>query len=548
MVSKSGMTRFSGLLVPKLHEAVMQDSVIGLELSQRSHCYQLIGSVNAVLLGSFGYKPKFKSNLRMTIISEALTKVGYPPYHGFPDFSANTYETDLPFDAVYNNLLPTLYLPVKSLTEFEYVVDDIIGKWETFLTPNSFSGPLSVDEAINGKLGFVGIDSMKLSVSAGYGHPGLKSDYIVGTKPFAKLERSMSDELDQLEAGLRDGVYVLPVWVGSLKDEPRKVGKLVRLFMSGQMSYVVLYRKYFLPIIHALQRHAMDTGIMWGLNPYGPAWDELFVRLMRYAHQWAGDYKKFDKRQLAEIVRVAALLLSLIAKRYCHYSDQEASIVFTLCYYLAYSVIVANGDVIWLRGSNPSGNVITTLLNSLVNIIMVVAVMKSLGVMFKDYLVFVMGDDSLLGHDSSVTQVQFKERILSMFDQIYTDPSSKDDNWVPEDTPRDSLSFLGRGFGVVYRSWDNGNMRLCPLRLESINKMLHFEPNSLDPYESLACRVGEAVMEMAQHDNYDELVHVLDVALLSLGLEWRKPTREYVLNSIYMGVYDKEFLSPINLH
>jgi hypothetical protein len=398
---------------------------------------------------------------------------------------------------------------------------------------------LTVHEALNGVPGVRGAESLRLSASAGFGWHGKKGDNVVGAKPDARLTEDVSvavkDILDMIDAG----IYSAPVWTCNLKDEPRKPGKLPRLFMACGMEHTVVARIYLIPLVALVMAQPFRFRIGLGLNPWSSDWTTISDALCRYQYHFAGDYKGFDKRQqMAACHAVAELCRRLSAL--IGYSTKDQLVVKTIVVSLCSSIVCANGDVIGLYGSNPSGNSFTTLLNSFINILIYVVVSKAKSHDWRSDFLLTYGDDLVAAHnDSSFTQLAMVDVALRCCQQIYTDAVLK--STVTEFTALKDVTFLGRSFGAKH-----GDLTLCPLRWESITKMLHFEAEDVDPVDSVRARFGEVVVEMSQHENYDSVVNSVAQACRVLGLNPIVPTREEVLQAIREGTFGK-WLSPIVL-
>lgn len=525
---------------------VQPQAVINLQpLHPKSYLYQCDGSIE--IYGSFGHKNKMRSHLRHTLIHDALIDRGVLTEFTFPKFDYNTHGTEIPLDATYSNLYPTISLKPVPRRHFyrasnsykNYLLRQrLINNWR--------GGILTVQESLNGVFGIKGMDGLKMDTSVGFGHTGIKRDYLVSSRPNAQLTPEIEEEVNKIHELLKQKIYDPPILKCSLKDEVKKEGKLPRLFMAAPMANSIVFRQYFLPVVHLIQSNPWIFKIMIGCNPHGPDWGKFKNKLFRHKFLFAGDYKKFDKKQHRIGIQEIAEFLAWLSQTFLGYSDDEATILYTFILTLANSILYANGDLFKIFGGNPSGNPATTIVNSLYNLFMYIAACLDCEIDWEDHDIGTYGDDIAAGHDDQeFTQPFFQKFVLDNFSLQYVDPSAKDELIVPDSTPQEGVTFLGRGFGPTYALWDNGEMVLSPLKLESIYKMLHFEPDHLDPFLSLRCRHSEAILELAQHENYDQLVKPINEAIKTV-IPINEFKREEILDMIYNGDY-VQLLSPVFL-
>lgn len=525
---------------------VQPQAIINLQpIHAKSYLFQCDGS--AEIYGSFGHKNKMRSHLRHTLIHEALTERGVLTDFTFPKFDYNTHGSEIPLDATYSNLYPTISLkpvPRMHFCKASQAFKNYLSKQR--LVNDWRGGILSVHESLNGVFGVKGMDGLKMDTSVGFGHTGIKRDYLVSSRPNAQLTPEIEAEVNKIHELLKEGTYDPPVLKCSLKDEVKKEGKLPRLFMAAPMANTIVFRQYFLPIVHLIQSNPWLFRIMIGCNPHGPDWGKLKNRLFRHKFQFAGDYKKFDKKQHRIGIQEIADFLAWLSQEFLGYSDIEACILYTFILTLANSILYANGDLFKIFGGNPSGNPATTIVNSLYNLFMYIAACLDCDIDWETHDIGTYGDDIVAGHDDQdFTQPFFQSFVMENFSLQYVDPSAKDELDVPDFTPPQGVTFLGRGFGKTYALWDNGEMVLSPLKLESIYKMLHFEPDHLDPFLSLRCRHSEAILELSQHEDYETLVKPINDAIRTVT-QVNEFKREEILDMIYNGDY-VQLLSPVFL-
>lgn len=173
--------------------------------------------------------------------------------------------------------------------------------------------PLSTEEAIIGVEGVEGLASINKVSSPGYPYVFDKIPGKGKTGYFGQYEfdlnlpgaKQVIREVTQMEVDILNNRRPFVVWIDTLKDaripiEKAEKGK-TRIFSAGPMSYVILYRKYFLPPISHCMWNRIDNHIALGINPTSPEWHRLALKLKsKGKHCVAGDYACFDGKAPTE--------------------------------------------------------------------------------------------------------------------------------------------------------------------------------------------------------------------------------------------------------
>jgi hypothetical protein len=247
-------------------------------------------------------------------------------------------------------------------------------------------------------------------------------------------------------------------------------------------------RQYFLPVIRLIQRNKFAFEAAPGTNATSLEWCEIYHWLTVWGEErmLAGDYSKFDKRMDPSIMLAAFGVLERLVDL-AGYTPEDMRILKTMKWDVTFAVTEFNGDVIQWWGSNPSGHILTVIINCIANSIYIryAWVLSGHDVrLFRWYVrLMTYGDDNVLSVSPDCDNfnhcvVQDK---LATIGVVYT-MADKETESVPFIHMRD-VSFLRRRW--VYSS-DVGS-HLAQLEHESIAKsLLYHIPSQVVCVEKLA--------------------------------------------------------------
>lgn len=163
------------------------------------------------------------------------------------------------------------------------------------------------------------------------------------------------------------GVRNFSVVQDNLKREVTKKGK-VRVFQSMDMSEIYLIRKYYGTTMAAIKKNHEEMPCQLGIDPI-VEFNTLFDRFSKISlHGEAGDFKRWDKHMTAPLVRAGVELMTTIATN--GGNDPlgiYANIQKVVTSYILCAICICDKVVYQKFTGNPSGNVLTTPLNSIVN-------------------------------------------------------------------------------------------------------------------------------------------------------------------------------------
>jgi len=223
------------------------------------------------------------------------------------------------------------------------------------------------------------IDKMKRNTSAG--NPWKKSKkYFLKSIPPAygmqdpvELDDEISERMDDILKCYRENRQFHPNFCAHLKDEPvsfkkAKIGK-TRVFTGATMDWSLIVRKYLLSFARLLQNERFAFEAAPGTIAQSLEWHELYYYIVKNGEDRivAGDYKAFDKRMSPKEILAAFDVIIYFCRSSGNYTEEDIQIIRCIAEDTAFPLVDYNGDLVQLFGSNPSGNPLTVILNSIVN-------------------------------------------------------------------------------------------------------------------------------------------------------------------------------------
>jgi hypothetical protein len=340
--------------------------------------YLLPGS-SCEVYGSVAGKSTAHSNVVPTIISPQVEKVfGVPQKWGPPKFKGKgvfPYQATLVHAALPSRPLGSVI--VRSVSCIKSIARGIKSK-----IPELFeTGPLTRVQTVSGIMGKKFIDPMNFNTSPGFPLTGPKKNLVVELDPLEYPEcgrpRTFIPEVwEEFESAvdiLRSGERCYFIWKACLKDEATKLSKdKVRVFQSAPIVLQLIVRMYFLPIVRIIQMNPGMYECAVGVNAEGLDWEYLWELSMSKGKDrvLAGDYSKYDVRMPAQVTLAAFDILLDIARQCDGYTSEDIALMEAVVSEMVYPFIAYNGDLLQLFGTNPSGQNLTVIVNSLVNVLL----------------------------------------------------------------------------------------------------------------------------------------------------------------------------------
>jgi hypothetical protein len=305
------------------------------------------------------------------------------------------------------------------------------------------------------------------------------------------------------------------IWVATLKDERRPIEKVnqgkTRVFAAGPMHYTIACRQYFLDFVAHIMRNRIDNGIGVGTNPYNLDWHRTGVALSSKGGKVvAGDFAGFDGSLIQAILWAICDIINSF-----YDDDEENQLIREVLFEeILNANILVQGELIRCDHSQPSGNPLTVIVNSIFNQIVMryafILCSRKAGKNFtlKDFNKFVnvqaFGDDNVLNISDEIIDVYNQITIteaLATIGLTYTD-EGKTGELVPYRT-LDDVKYLKRSFKVDGDGYFRG-----PLDIDVCREMTNWTREK-------------------GSKNYDATVDNCNFALIEFGLHGKSIFQEY---------------------
>lgn len=230
---------------------------------------------------------------------------------------------------------------------------------------------LTLDEAIfGGEMEYYG--SLNTSTSAGY--PWQKMTTLSGKKGFVNLDSKWTKPIlvevvtERIEAAKR-GVRSATIWSDGLKDETKEWAKCdrPRLFTGCPIDFTVAFRMYFGAFIGHVTASRAVNGVMVGINVHGLEWTNL-RSWMRQASEnvICGDFSNYDGTLCAELVYS---VLDVAQSYYGGHNKADDKVRAVLWLEIVNAMHLNGSDLYMMGHGNPSGNPMTSILNSIAQLV-----------------------------------------------------------------------------------------------------------------------------------------------------------------------------------
>jgi len=308
--------------------------------------------------------------------------------------------------------------------------------------------------------------------------------------------------------------YKRPDWwfVDFLKAELLKISKVVdfdsRLISGAPIEMIIVARMLCGSFMSSMTKNRIKNNSGLGIDETSEEWELLFKHMTTFGPEiFAGDYTWFDGSHTYQLIMCVCKLINL------WYDDSYSAARVTLFECIARSAHIIEGKVYLWEGAMPSGNPLTSVINTIINELLfryafVKLVKPFRKVVFDDHVVACfVGDDNMIGPSSYVSDL-FNEVTISNFMPSmgygYTN-ESKTISTLPL-RPYNEVEFLKRKF----RFEPLLGRHLAPLRMETLTEMIQWT-NKTDPEFILGTKVQSVVRELALHGQgvFDSLVPLI---------------------------------------
>nr|ULF99780.1 MAG: hypothetical protein 1 [Dicistroviridae sp.] len=390
---------------------------------------------------------------------------------------------------------------------------------------------LTWEEAICGVEGDHFYSAVKRNTSPGYGWKSKgcgKEPWLGKDTDFVTDHPDVLTKRDEMMTRLRNGKRASTVFIDTLKDERRTLDKVAvgktRLFAAGEMVYCLIFRQYFAGFnAHIMKNQVMAESTV-GINAFGQMWSTLANRMREMGPDVvAGDFSNYDGTLSSAIMWE---VLDVVETFYENATEEDRQVRRGLWCDLVNSVHATtpfNGTnhgtetiLYQWNHSQPSGNPMTVILNSVYHSIVARYVFKLCARRYCPTLVGLnswdryvrhanYGDDDLYNISPEIVEWFNQITMSEMFKEIgmtYTDEAKTGE--LVKSRRLEDVAFLKRKF-----RWDADQARWrCPHSLDVILEMPMWVKRSANTYTLTAEVLEEAVHELAQHPKqvWDEYI------------------------------------------
>ena len=412
-------------------------------------------------------------------------------------------------------------------------------------------GVLTHDQSIMGVEDDDMIGPIVRSTSAGYPwvlgkdpkYPGKKQwlNQIVNGKLTDDYKLDDPELLEAIEkriAQAKKGIRTPTIYSACLKDERRPIAKVdagkTRVFAGAPMDFVLCARRYYSDFIASMMANRIYVESAVGIDCHSE-WSEL-VNFLRGKgdNVVAGDFSNFDGSLLSEVMWE---IFGIIDNWYG--DGEENSLVREVLFEeIANSFVLCDGHLMQWTHSQPSGNPLTVIINSMFQMIMFRVAYLDLKLQqglpficdFRDNVrMAVFGDDGVLSVSDAVVDWFNQKSItesLAKYGLTYTDEAKSGAEYTTRRLQ--DVSFLKRGFlfeGGIWRA---------PLDRDVLYEMcLWYKGPHATSQTLLNCE--DALREAAVHGEafYREFSQEMEFALEECGMTLSVLTYEEQLEALY---------------
>jgi hypothetical protein len=371
----------------------------------------------------------------------------------------------------------------------------------------------SFEDAVRGVPGIPNCEGIPRNTSAGYpycldvpiGHRG--KSHFFGSEDEYEFTSEHCNKLrirvEEIVRKAKQGIRLKHIYFDFLKDERRPIEKVdqgsTRLVSASPVDILIATRMYFMDFVRWFMNNRIINGSAVGVNPFSGEWSIMKKALRGNSatkNIIAGDFKAYDACLSRQIQQT---FLNFVNSWYDDGNDLVRAVLFEE---------VCNSKHIFMdlvyewSGGNPSGNFLTTILNTYCNNV----ILRYAGVLAKEEYCLSQGVSSKL------TTADVSLSLKAMENQLYI-LAYGDDNII--------------SVGGNIRSWYN------QASLTSAFKTFGFTYTAESKHGEVEdLRTIDDVTFLKRSWKYDSLVHT-DVAALDLDVilemvQWtKKKDRDY---------------------
>ncbi|UUV42172.1 MAG: polyprotein [Pedersore iflavirus] len=512
------------------------------------------------------HAPK-KSKIRPSMIQNLLPEPATQPCILHPADGRYTHEkSPLWYGAAKHGKVTKDYTTTQVQEAKQAIWDTLLcGMKPSVLHPKR----LTVDEAIVGVDNVDFYDPMRLDTSAGYpwqleGSDTTKREWITverndhGEVVKVEIKDQLKQEIERKETLRKQGIVPATIFVDTLKDERKLKHKVVkqggtRVFCASPVDYTIATRQNLLHFCAAFMKKRLGAWHAVGINAKGPEWTELYRRLTNISpyNIVMMDYSNFGPGFNGVVAEAAADLITEWTMSNVEGCDQiELKCLLMEC---TNSVHIAGPTVYRQYAGSPSGAAITTIINTLVNLLYMVIAWRALAgekarkihpdiyhVMSKKTCLIAYGDDFIMSVADDFKELFNTNTIKNFFSKngIVATSAEKDLIDTPDFVTIREASFLKRGF----RAHDTrSEMILGPLDKTAMEEIPKWIWQCSDKKAATRVNVESALLEAHAHgpQYFNEWKNELNKQLArkgiaTTGLSWKDLDEQWFVGEMPM--------------
>nr|UQB76000.1 non-structural polyprotein [Flumine dicistrovirus 15] len=314
-----------------------------------------------------------------------------------------------------------------------------------------------------------------------------------------RVQKLFSDSDLRIEQ-MNKGIKPEYIFIDFLKAELLKISKVdsydTRLISGAPIEMIIDARKLCGAFSTMILRSRIKNNSCLGITEVSDEWELLMRHLTTFSRKiFAGDYKAFDGSHTYQLIMAICDLINMWYKD----SNSEARRQLFMC--IARSWHIVGDEVFEWEGGMPSGNPLTSIINTIINEVLMRYSYESLvpntqETPFDSHVVAAyVGDDNAVG---------VSERVLPYFNEIalcnfmptigYTYTSETKETSLEPTRPYTSIEFLKRKF----RFEPLLGIHVAPIREETLIEMVQWT-NNTDPDNIIASKVQTVVREYSLH-------------------------------------------------
>jgi hypothetical protein len=352
-------------------------------------------------------------------------------------------------------------------------------------------------------------DALDMTTSSGM--PWSKKIKKVGKKDYLRkhsrwIHPEVKKACDERESAAKLGERKPTVWADHYKDECRLKAnnkyKKPRLFSGSPLDYTLVVRQYFGSFMAHIMQGRIRNGVAVGINAHGGEWTLLARTLTSMSEDiFCGDFSNYDGTLHAEILYAVCDIIN------DWYDDGNRLVREVLFHDIVNSVHVAKNQMYVMDHGNPSGNPLTSILNSLYQLVAIDYVLlgmgKTVSEIFNHVLSVTYGDDNINAVAGGQDFLNLSDFTAAFKDELGMVLTCSDKDGKPFYCMLDQADFLSRRFryeeGYCYapRDW-----KYLSLVFNWIK--------SQEPWESLALAYSECCFYELSHYDEDDFLHYSD--------------------------------------